>query len=255
MTPMKLDFSDKQEIQKVVEGLEAAQDRDVDWFLDQLPRGNRSALSRFIGGAYNHPITWWIGVFQLQMQMGIWGHRWQSAASLRSNELWVATKPLHPNVAATVQRHGSATLETVVRYNLKYRKADILGRFAGAQFTNYASTGGRYGARRIGAAGKLMRAPTNFALATYGAMIQAIANGHRRLEQLLQAALTGHPSDFPSHYQGASQQEHPEEAAQIGKLQSLVIEVAELTRLTPRPVSIKDFCARPENMKLRGVCR
>lgn len=255
MTPIKLDFTDKQEMQKVVEGLEAARDQDVDWFLEQLPRGNRSALSRFIGGAYNHPVTWWIGVFQLQMQMGIWGHRWQSAASVRANELWIATKPLHPQAGEAVGRHGMAALSAVVRYNLKHRKAEMLGRFTGGQFTNYASTGGRYGARRMGTRAKLVRAPTNFALATYGSMIQALANGHKRLESLLQAALTGHASDFPTSYRATSQQEHPEEASKAAKLHGLVLEVTELTRVTPRPVSIKDFCARPENMKLRGVCR
>lgn len=56
-----------------------------DGFSMTFPHGNEAAWYRFVKGTYNHPITWWVGIFQLQMQMGIWGSCHRAVASTRAS--------------------------------------------------------------------------------------------------------------------------------------------------------------------------
>ena len=82
------------------------------------------------------------------MQMGIWGHHRRAVASTRSNVLWQATQPLRSEAGKMLQGKPAPLLSGIVKYNLKYRKADIAGKLVGGQFTNYASMGGRFGNKR-----------------------------------------------------------------------------------------------------------
>lgn len=255
MIRLSLDPFDKNEVQKVMELMEGSDPRDVNQFLEQLPSGNIGAVQRFLQGAYNHPVTWWIGVFQLQMQMGLWGPRRRAVASVRANTLWQVSRPLRDEALGALKGGDAPILAAVVRYNLRFRKADVLGRFAGGQFTNYASTGGRFGERRLGHLGKGVRLLTNLTLASYGAAIKAIVKGHRDVEAIIQSVLTGQPQDLPSGYRNISVAPTAEEEAVLLTLQAVLNDVVALSQLAPAPVPLQEFCSRPQNINLQGVCR
>lgn len=66
MSSLDLGFTEKDDVQSFVEALQNAGPR-LTGFTMTFAHGNEAAWHRFIKGAYNHPITWWIGIFQLQV--------------------------------------------------------------------------------------------------------------------------------------------------------------------------------------------
>lgn len=219
-------------------------------------RGDEASWRRFIKGAYNHPITWWIGIFQLTMQMGIWGFRYRSMASTRASTLWQLSEPLRDEVSGLLKGEDMPLLSDIVRYNLKYRKADIIGRFTGGTFTDFASTGGRFGAKRLSKTEKRIRGYTNFGIASYGAAIKALAEEHKTLEAIIQSVLTGCPEHLPNGYRSDNSKPLSDEEGELLKnLESALGEVTSLTQVELDPVPIKEFCSRPENINLKGLCK
>ncbi|BBA32510.1 hypothetical protein sS8_0545 [Methylocaldum marinum] len=73
MSSLNLGFMEKNDVQSFIETLQSADRNEFAGFTMRFARGDEASWKRFIKGAYNHPITWWIGIFQLTMQMGIWG--------------------------------------------------------------------------------------------------------------------------------------------------------------------------------------
>lgn len=130
MSELNLNNMDKQDIQKFFNNAQSLKKHEVDAFKSQFSHGNQAAWHRFLVGVYNHPLTWWIGIIQLQMQMGIWGHQYKSMASIRANLLWQITAPLRKEVRNAVHGDSMPIVSTIVKYNLKHHKADILGRLA-----------------------------------------------------------------------------------------------------------------------------
>jgi len=262
MPSLNLGITEKNDVQAFVENLQA-NPRELTGFTTTFAHGNEAAWHRFLKGAYNHPITWWIGIFQLQMQMGIWGHQHRSAASTRASVLWKLSEPLRNEASGLLKGEDIPMLSAIVRYNLKYRKADIAGRLAGGAFTNYASTGGRFGNKTLAKAGKATRISvkgirmfTNLGLASYGAAIKALVQGHKTLEAIIQSILTGHPEHLPANYRSDSGTAPTQEEQElIDKLETALSEVMSLSQVAPGPVPIKEFCSRPENINLKGVCR
>jgi len=162
MNNIKLDVQGKRDAQIFVENLQNADPGEVDKLISSYKLGNEPAWHRFIKGAYNHPITWWIGLLQIQMQLGMWGHTRKVQAEIVANQLAQTLNRAKDNVSKDI-------LYKALIYNLKYRKADILGRFAGGAFTNYASTGGRAGNKKLPKNSKRVISLSNFVLASYGA--------------------------------------------------------------------------------------
>jgi hypothetical protein len=152
MTSLNLSVTEKNHIQALVEYIQT-NPRELDQFTKGVAGGTEAAWRRFLKGTYNHPITWWVGIFQLQMQVGVWGHHHRSVASTRASVLWQLTQPLRNEAAGLVSGRDAPMLYAIVRYYLKHRKADIVGRLAGGAFTNYASTGGRLGNKSLSKAG------------------------------------------------------------------------------------------------------
>src|SRR5690606_19961606 len=120
----------KKDVQAFVENLQE-DPRGMANFTTNFANGNEAAWRRFLKGANNHPITWWIGIFQLQMQMGIWGHQYRSVASARASVLWQICEPLRQEAHGSLHGEEAPILSAIVRYNLNYRKADMAGRLAG----------------------------------------------------------------------------------------------------------------------------
>lgn len=196
MTNIKLDIQGKRDAQIFVENLQSAGPVEVDKLISSYKLGNEPAWRRFIKGAYNHPITWWIGLLQLQMQLGMWGHTRKAQAQFAANQLAQTLNFAKDNASKEI-------LYRVVVYNLKHRKADVLGRFAGGAFTNYASTGGKAGNKKLPKNGKRTISITNFVLASYGASIKSVATGHKKIEHVVQSILTGGPNG-PTPYPNIS---------------------------------------------------
>jgi hypothetical protein len=261
MTSLNLSIAAKNDIQPLVEYIQM-NPKELDELTKNVAGGNEAAWRRFLKGAYNHPITWWAGIFQLQMQMGVWGYKPRAFASTRASVLWQLTQPLRNEASGLVSGKDAPMLSAIVRYYLKHRKADIVGRLAGGAFTNYASTGGRLGnkglskAGRAGTAIKVTAAFTNFGIASYGAAITAVSEGHNSLEAIIQSILIGHTEHLPTNYRsGSDVAPTQEELELLDKVETAVSEVMSLSQVQPAPVPIKEFCARPENIDLKGVCR
>lgn len=256
MTSLNLNTSEKRDIEAVLGNLQSAPSHEVSNFTTNFAKGNQVAWSRFLKGAYNHPITWWVGVFHLQMQMGVWGHRYRATSSVKANRLWKITQPLRAEAAGALKGESAPIVRAIVRYNMKHRKADISGRLAGGTFTNYASMGGRFGSRRLSGYTKFGVGATNLGIASYGAAIKAVAEGYRTLDAVIQAALTGRAEKLPKglnlHVDVSQDQE---ERAIVDNLTIVLSEVMMLSRVSPGPTPIKQFCARPENINLKGLCQ
>ncbi len=251
MTSINLGTTEKKDSQLLIENLQGLSPEEIDDFILKFANSGESAWHRFIKGAYNHPITWWIGIFQLQMQLGLWGHSRKAAANLRASALWQVTRPLRDqgNVDST------DILSKVVRYNLEYKKADISGRMAGGAFTNYASMGGRFG-KSMNKNIKRPASLTNFVIASYGAAIKAMASGNANLESVIQSILTGRPETLPKGLISSLKTSQNKEEIQLLKSSELALsEVMLLSQLSPPPVPLKEFCGRVENINLSGVCK
>lgn len=261
MTLLNISHLEKNDIQTFIGNVQATP-KELPGFLETFAYGHEASWSRFLRGAYGHPVTWWVGVFQLQMQMGVWGHMRQAIASERASLLWRISEPLRKEIADVGEGKNPAILMAVVRFSLKYRKADMLGRLAGGQFTNYATTGGALGNKALTNAGKAVSIPaktavalTNFSIAGYGAAIQTLVKGRSTIEDMVHAVLTGraeHPVIAPADAAAAPT---PEEQAVCVKAGLALTGVMQLTQAAAPPVPLREFCARPENINLKGLCR
>lgn len=190
------------------------------------------------------------------MQMGIWGHRYRSMASTRASVLWQLSQPLRDEARAGLKGEAMPLLSDIVRYNLKHRKADIVGRLVGGGFTHYASMGGRLGNKRLSKFEKFAVGATNLGIASYGAAIKAITTGPKTLEAVIQSVLTGRPEHLPDGYRRDSGVPLTEEENRLlENVEAGLSEVMSLTQVGPGPTPIKEFCSRPENINLKGVCR
>jgi len=256
MSTLRLSPLAKRDMQIFLDNVQRLPAHERDEFAFSFYEANEASWKRFVKGAYNHPVTWWIGIMQLQMQLGLWGHHYQSLASSRASLLWQLSEPLRSEAADTRNGEETPLLSFVVQYNLRHRKADIAGRFAGGKFTNYASMGGRWGSRRLPFSAKLSGAVTNWGIASYGAGIKAIAKGYRSIEAVIQSVLTGRPEELPSDYAACGYPPlNDKEQEVVEELYALFFEVVNLTQLSPGPVPLAEFCSRPENANLQGVCK
>jgi hypothetical protein len=88
------------------------------------------------------------------------------------------------------------------------------------------------------------------------AAIKALAEEHKTLEAIVQSVLTGRPEHLPSGYRSDSSTPITDEEGELlENLGSALGEVMSLTQVEPGPVPIKEFCSRPENMNLKGLCK
>lgn len=256
MTQLNLDITSKQDIDKFIKNTQSLNQQELDNFKNNFAQGNKAAWQRFIVGAYNHPLTWWIGIIQLQMQVGLWGHKYKSIAAIRANMLWQITAPLRKEVKGGLHGDSMPIITTIVKYNIKHRKADILGRLTGGAFTNYASTGGRMGNKALPNSAKVVRTVTNLGLASYGAAIQAVVKGHKNIEAIIQSILTGQPEQLPPNIKNMGDLPlNEEEQKYQAAIESALLEITRLTQVSPGPIPIREFCQKKENMQLKGICK
>lgn len=248
MHSVRLDIHTKRDAQIFLENSQDAKSEDIDKLINSYRFGNEDAWIRFTRGAYNHPITWWIGLLQIQMQLGVWGHARKAQAQIVAHQLSQTLKVAKEN-------SNKEILYKVLTYNLKHRKSDILGRFAGGAFTNYASTGGSIGSKHISKNSNRVVSVSNFVLASYGASIKAVATGHNKIEHVIQSVLTGAPYGPVSYPNVGDHELSGAESKIFNKASDALAEINSLTDLSPHPVPIAEFCLRPENINLKGLCK
>lgn len=250
-TPFALSLSDKNSIGHFLARVQASDDSTQ--FADRFTREQDPGWQRYFNGIYNHPKTWWIGIIQIQMVTGMWGERQKARAMLRQQALG---KVLNQLLAEENREQSLDLINRAVRFNLKYRKADIAGRIHGGIFTNFASTGGRRG----GAVGPKVKIPvsvTNLMLATFGAAIQSVAGNFDTAEHIIDSMITGKAQALPEGYRSLSRfasddQKVPEltEAVKSG-LQG----ISAVNEISPAPIPLSEFCSRPDNVDIRGLCK
>jgi len=256
MSQLNLDITKKQEIDILIQRTQTANPQELENFKNNFAHGNKAAWQCFLIGAYNHPLTWWIGIIQLQMQMGLWGYKYKSVAAIRANKLWQITAPLRKEIKGGLNGEPMPLITNIIKYNIKHRKADILGRFTGGAFTNYASTGGRMGNKALPTSAKAVRTVTNLGLASYGAAIQAVVKGHNNIEAVIQSILTGQPEQLPNNIKTMNDITLTKEDEKYQKaMESALLEISNLTQISPGPTPIKEFCHKKENMNLKGICK
>lgn len=250
--PFALASSDKDAIEDLLQKVGADAPHQREDFARRFTDSQHPAWYRYTSGIYNHPKTWWIGIIQTQMVLGVWGPRHKAEASIRQAKL----AQILYQLTAPENRDRSKTLVVeAVRFNLNYRKADIAGRFHGGFFTNYASMGGRRGAAATAQSVKWSARITNLTVASFGAAIGAIAANRKTEEDILNAIITGKPEALPSRYKTLAQQALVDTT---GEIESIVIGevkgVEALNHVLPGPTPIRDFCNRPENVNLKELC-
>lgn len=256
MPTVNFTLQERNAIRDVVELVQNVGSNERDLLLDQVPRGNEGVIRRFVRGAYSHPLTWWVGVFQLQMQIGMWGARHRAAATMRANGVAAALQVVWYEAVSLATGGNAPVLTGVVAYSLGYKKANMLGRLAGGEFTNLASAGGRFGVRRLSTMFRRGQGLTNFVIASYGAAVKGVAMGYRTSDALVHAILTGQPAQLPPEYfqvpEGTLGSEELELRSNLGER---VGETIKLTEVGSGSVPIEEFCARPENASLTSVCQ
>ena len=254
MSEIQLDLMDKKYIQKFFDNTQGLTANQLNIFKSQFAYGNQASWHRFIVGAYHHPLTWWIGIIQLQMQLGLWGHHQQSIATLRANLLLKVTIPLRKELADLSNGGNAPILTAIVKHNLQQHKSDMLGRLLGGSFTNYASILGRFGSKRLSKSTKRIRTITNFGLASYGAAIHAIITGHRSSSAVIQSILTGRPEQVPIDIE-TDKELTKQETEIVHLLEEGISKVFLYSKATLGPVPINEFCQRPENINTENLCR
>jgi len=249
MGNLNLNNEQKKASQALLESIQSGSNKDANQFVSDFPLSEASWL-RFTKAAYNHPISWWIGIMQLQMQMGILGYQKKAMANAMASQLWQTTRPLRDS------KTTAPILIPIIKYNIKYRKSDFSGRTAGGVFTNYASKGGAIGRKVMPKGLSLPISASNFIIASYGAAIKGMASGNRNVESIVQSMLTGRSESL--HIPKLSQptaELSKEEQALYDSSQIAINEVINLSQVSPSPSPIKEFCLKPENINLSGICK
>ncbi len=254
---------DRDAVQKTLESLQNAPKDDVDAFMRYILNGNRNALQNFTKGAVDNPKTWWIGLFSLQMQAGLFGHRLQQLARSNASVLESILAPLWTDAKGSLVRDDAAIVSNVVRYALKYHRSLLAGRFAGGAFTTFATTGGLFGRRQIGKLRRSAKYPigagvfvTNVSLASYGAGMMSVGLGRAKLRDVLFSILTGSDVQIPPHFElllGKAALS-TKELEQVEWLKEMLVELSKLTQVGSGPIPIKEFCSRPENIDFKAIC-
>ncbi len=256
MSKLNLSTNEKQSIQSFTEELQKVKKNEFDRFASKYASDTPSAWHHFIKAAYTQPITWWIGIFHLQMQSGLWGHKYQSISRLRASKLWKLSTPLREDPSSVLNDKNRDMLLEIVKYNWSNRKADISGRFLGGMFTNYTVMGGRLRKAPLPKKLKYPIKATNAILASYGAAIKAMTEGHESIEPIIQSILTGNAEHLPDNYDSNESTPPSKQEVEISdNLNVALTGIMTLTQVEAGPVPIKEFCSRPENINIKGLCR
>jgi len=153
-------------------------------FLEKATEKKPNFVIRLISGAYSHPRDWWCAIFYCCMQIGLFGPEAKAMSDPWKRDLNTILKFAKENPVLAVR---------LLSVHLKHQMQtpEFYGRIGGGFFTNYASTGGRFGNKVLGRKGKMLRTTVNFKLANSGAAVLSVKYGGRDIVSVFDAMLTG----------------------------------------------------------------
>lgn len=243
MLNLNLRPTDKDAIERFMEN---ASEEDISAFEEMLNHAsNDPRWVRYFRAAYNQPITWWMGIIQIQMVLGWWGREHQVRAQIRQS---LISKAL---ATALDETNREKTAETSWRFlKIAVRQPEFYGRLHGGIFTNYATTGGRYGSSRL-PFWKVMApaAVTNFIIAGFGAVVGISSRGIRSPEDLISAILFGEVKHLDKHSipLPPGWENELEQSGSGAAVWSQLNTMKKLNRIAPQPAPVETFCRNSQN--------
>jgi len=64
---------DKESVEKFLQKASKEDPNKIDDAMRNFGAQQHPSWRRYIDGVYSHPLTWWTGIIQIQMVMGLWG--------------------------------------------------------------------------------------------------------------------------------------------------------------------------------------
>lgn len=129
-----------QELDTLLRQLEQSGIKEHEEFLDKFVDPSSPVWLRYSQAIYNNPKTWWIGLIQISMLSGLWGHKYRRVASIRQS---ILSQTFRQYFSRRSEQERIKDAEQIIRYNLTYRKADLLGRLHGGLFQAMPPQGAR----------------------------------------------------------------------------------------------------------------
>lgn len=246
-----IDFKSRVEVNHLIQNLPKDRHSRERVLMDVWERNRPPAYSRFTSSMVNQPVTWWIGVLHLAMRAGAFGDKYQAESEVRSSQ-----------IGQVLGRFTTyENIRRLVRFYVKYKKADVTGRLAGGYFTNYTISGGRKNwtkkvssnnYKRMATSGSL--ALGNFLLASYGAVIQVYLKGHKTIEDFSSAILTGKPAPIITKVNADFTQEEVDEIQLLAHLCKQQLDFCRVINMDNyrRAIPISEFCEDSDNI---AVCK
>lgn len=185
-------MSDTLELRQVEELL-TKPPKNIDIDLIYTNKDREPAWLRFLKGAYEMPITWWVGIIHSTMLTGSWGNDYKSAAQINQQRLDLALEKFnsHPDQQKIIRVCTAVAI---------YNKAYISGRFSGGMLVSKTTNtlfkkipAIKQYTLAIGATSFAL----NFSISSFGAALMTIASGYRSTHDVVYSILTGAAQQFP----------------------------------------------------------
>lgn len=246
-----LDFKSRVGVNHLIQNLPKDRHSRERVLMDVWVRNRPPAFSRFASSMVNQPVTWWVGVLHLAMRAGAFGEKYQAESEVRSSQI------------GQILGHFTTyeNIKRLVKFYVKYKKADVVGRFAGGYFTNYTVSGGRKNWTKKVSKSKLKQNITggglalgNFLIASYGAIIQVYLKGHKTIEDFSSAILIGKPAPIITKVRDEFTEEELEDIQLLTYLCKQQLDFCRVINMDDyrKPVPIDEFC---EDRANQAICR
>ena len=254
MSEPDLSHVDRARVQRLLEEIQSEDPVEAGRLLRDMTSKDAPIWRRYAGALAGNPITWWIGIIQILMVTGACGRKSQINALVRQNLLSQALVRAKRSADADAL---SGQVRRAVVYLLRHRKTEIIARFHGGAFVSYTTSGGRYGSRvKRPIALKAGSMATNYALASFGVLISTVHKGLVVPDDIVSGVLTGETVHIPGYVDPnlpPDLQEHMQRLdREFSYLHSLMVIEALNNVSGDKPIPMKEFCARPENLKIGG---
>ncbi|WP_096085409.1 hypothetical protein [Agaribacterium haliotis] len=235
MPVLQLNAQDKREIQDFLQQLTQLSGSARQSFLIHFASTNDATWQQHLRNQ-RRPIYWWIGIVQMQMQMGIWGRAYKACADARAHMLRELCDFLVERELGDSQL-GSPLLLAQLRYNLKHFRHDCMrGLLAShCQASSMSDS----------------EVENQLAISSYGAAIRCISRGHTSYQAIVQSLINSRPEQAPVWLPQASYAAKPgEEAGLASTLQNAINAAISYSDLRQAPRALYQFCSSPALLAL-----
>lgn len=180
------------ELRKIEELLtKPPQNVDVDFIYTNNDR--KPAWLRFLKGAYDMPVTWWIGIIHCTMLAGIWGNKYKSAAQINQQRLDLALEKLASHPDKVKIRN---TCATVAWYNKQYIAGRFFAGFLVSRTINKFLSRFKFLKKYMLTTG-IGLFGFNLSISSFGAALIAVGSGYNTTHDVVYSIITGTAQRFP----------------------------------------------------------